>query len=69
MYHLETYMPNDGKLLLSGLPFKKGEKIDITVTTKPEVNVSELEKSLAGSVLFYIDPTEPVGEDDWEVLQ
>jgi hypothetical protein len=68
-YHLETLMPKDGSVLLSGLPFKKGEKIDITLRTLKEVNVEQLEKELQGSVLFYIDPTEPVGEDDWEALQ
>jgi prevent-host-death family protein len=29
----------------------------------------EVLKSLRGSVVFYKDPTEPVGEDDWEVLK
>jgi hypothetical protein len=68
-YHIEALMPKDGSVLLSGLPFKKGEKIDITLRTLKEQDVEELENKLKGSVLFYIDPFEPVGEDDWEVLK
>lgn len=43
---------------------------------KPVIKVSpyheepqEVLKSLRGSVVSYQNPTEPVGEDDWEVLK
>jgi hypothetical protein len=68
-YHIEALMPKDGSLLLSGLPFTKGEKLEITVRSKEKYNDEELEKYFVGSVLRYDDPFSPVGEDDWEVLQ
>jgi hypothetical protein len=69
-YHIETLMSNDGSVLLSGLPFKKGEKIDVTLRTIQEENTEELEKKLRGSVLKYIDPFEPaIDPDEWEALK
>jgi hypothetical protein len=51
---------------------------DITVTnhqkpshdapTSDDTTLSPLEE-LRGSVLFYIDPLEPVGLEDWEALK
>lgn len=68
-YHIETLMPKDGNLILSGLPFKKGEKLDITLRTVEHYDVSEIEEFLAGSVGKYINPAEPVADDEWEALQ
>lgn len=47
---------HDGKAVVKIVPFKKGNDEDIL-------------KSLRGTVLRYDDPTEPVGEDDWETLK
>ena len=68
-YHTETLMPKDGSLILSGLPFKKGEKVDITLRTISKISDEQIEKELAGSVLSYINPFEPVSENYWEALQ
>lgn len=32
-------------------------------------NPDQILAALRGSVVFYEDPTEPVGEDDWEALK
>jgi hypothetical protein len=52
-----------------------GEPMIVTDHGKPVLEVRRYEKSssspleeLRGSVLFYEDPLEPVGLDDWEML-
>ena len=52
-----------------------GEPVLVTDHGKPTIEVRRhrsLERSpldlLRGSVVDYIDPTEPVGEQDWEAL-
>ncbi len=52
-----------------------GEEIVITDRGRPVVRIVPYEQDhehilgpLRGSVLEYVDPTEPVGEEDWEVL-
>lgn len=53
-----------------------GESVIVTDHGKPTIEVRKhvtIERSplelLKGSVTEYIDPTEPVGEDDWEILK
>lgn len=53
---------------------KKKSAVVITHAGKPVVKVipyqdKSLRDSLRGSVISYEDPTEPVGEGDWEVLR
>jgi hypothetical protein len=53
-----------GRLLLDGLPFSPGQHVDVVVRphepeTSPSVN-------LAGSVLRYDRPLDPVVDGDWE---
>ena len=55
---------------------KTGEELIITDRGKPvlkiipyAVNPEESLKSLRGTVIKYKDPTEPVGLEDWELLE
>jgi antitoxin (DNA-binding transcriptional repressor) of toxin-antitoxin stability system len=53
-----------------------GEPIVITDNGRPTLEIRRYQEPsrdpfevLRGSVLRYDDPTEPVGEDDWEMLK
>lgn len=48
---------------------KKGKIIAKIVASDQNEAWEDKRKRLAGSLLFYKDPTEPVGEDDWEALR
>jgi len=54
---------------------KTGQEIIITDHGRPVLKIvpfstdpEEAMKILKGSVLQYIDPTEPIGQEDWECL-
>ena len=56
---------------------KKKKTLIITHGGKPVVEIvpykekkdEDILKSLRGSLIFYKDPTEPVGVEDWEALK
>lgn len=55
---------------------QKKQPLVITHLGQPVLKISPFKEdpeqtltSLRGSVVFYKDPTEPVGEDDWEALK
>lgn len=68
-YRLETVMPNNGELQLKELPFLPGEAVEIIILSinKPQNPASIF--PLKNTILKYEDPTEPVAESDWDVLQ
>ena len=49
---------HEGKPVVKVIPYKEDPKDQEAIL-----------KSLRGSVLKYVDPTEPVGLEDWEVLK
>ncbi|MFO1184323.1 MAG: type II toxin-antitoxin system prevent-host-death family antitoxin [Bauldia sp.] len=56
---------------------QSGQSLVVTDRGKPVVEVRPLAKAdrpdpreyLRGKLLFYLDPTEPVGAEDWEALK
>lgn len=56
---------------------KKKQPLVITHSGKPVIkvipyqreDVRDILKSLRGTLVYYKDPDEPVGEDDWEALK
>jgi hypothetical protein len=55
----------NGSITVQGLPFPAGEPVEVTVTPTPPT-ASPGVAPLAGSVLRYDDPTEPIAADEWE---
>jgi hypothetical protein len=53
-------------VILNDLPFEPGEAVEILIVSKSRLTFSET-ASLAGSVLTYQDPCEPVALEDWEL--
>ncbi len=67
-YRLETVILPNGELQLKKLPFRPGEAVEVIVLPLSP-KMTEEQFPLANSVLKYEDPTEPVAENDWGVLQ
>ena len=67
-YQVEKRVAANSILHLHALPFQEGELVEVIVfRRKSEVNKS-ISSPLRGKVIKYIDPTEPVAQDDWELL-
>jgi hypothetical protein len=68
-YRTEKRVVRNGVLQLDALPFKEGDLVEVIVLGRKR-KVSKLTSSLLrGKVIKYVDPTEPVAQDDWELLQ
>lgn len=66
---LETTVGKDGTILLSGLPWRAGESVEVIVLPQPECKPTNPERPFEGVPLRYERPFDPVGEDDWEAIQ
>jgi hypothetical protein len=64
---LETTVGKDGTILLSGLPWRAGESVEVIVLPQPAPKSTNPERPLEGLPLHYERPFDPVAEDDWEV--
>ncbi|MBT4503897.1 MAG: hypothetical protein HOC74_39555 [Gemmatimonadetes bacterium] len=59
----------NGGLHLNGLPFREGELVEVIILSREEEQNQNPRSPLRGKVIQYIDPTESVAQDDWEVLK
>lgn len=50
---------HEGKPVVEVIPYKE----------KPKLDQEAILQSLRGTLVYYKDPTEPVGLEDWEVLK
>ena len=65
-HHIETKLTEDGKLTLDDLPFHAGETVEVIVMSHPSADKSTDSYPLRGKPVQYVDPTDPVAEEDWE---
>jgi hypothetical protein len=69
-YFTEALLEKNGVLTLEGLPFKKGQKVEITVfSVKLSPEPLEDPFILRNEPLLDQAPFEPIATEDWEVLQ
>ena len=76
-HKVEAVLTEDGTLMLHGLPFHAGDTVEVIIlesqapqqTAAPSSQVETNIYPLHGKVVRYDEPTEPVGLEDWEVLQ
>ena len=68
-YRVEKKIAANGVLQLHALPFREGELVEVIILPHEEKMGGPATRSLRGEVIEYIDPTEPVAQDDWEALQ
>ena len=65
-HKLAATVKQDGTILLEGLPFHAGDRVEIIILEQAKVS----HRPLAGSVLRYDDPFDPaVPAEDWEALK
>ncbi len=69
-YRIETTLGHNGTLTLNNLPFFQGETVEVIILPRPMNTPVVNAYPLRGMpILEYIDPFEPVAQDDWEVNQ
>lgn len=68
-YRVEKQVVANGELKLKDLPFQAGEEVEVIILSHEKYHASIQPSELHGKVIEYLDPTEPVAEGDWEVLQ
>ena len=67
---IETTVPESGSINVTGLPFSPGTNVEIIVLERNgKAAPKERHFTMRGMPHTYIDPTEPVAEDDWEALK
>ncbi|MBS1249955.1 MAG: hypothetical protein MAG431_01544 [Chloroflexi bacterium] len=68
-YRVQKKVATNGELQLKALPFREGELVEVIILGR-EREVQKSDHSLLrGKVISYIDPTEPVAQNDWELEQ
>lgn len=68
-HHVETKLTEDGKLTLNDLPFHAGEAVEVIVMSRTTKTPSVDRYPLRGKPVGFIEPTEPVADEDWEALR
>ncbi len=68
-YRLETTVTSDRTLELHSLPFQAGEVVEVIVLAKASGPAQHDLYPLRGKPVTYVEPTEPVAQADWGVLQ
>ncbi|MBD3305240.1 hypothetical protein GF339_02715 [candidate division KSB3 bacterium] len=66
-YRLEATLEQEGRLTLTDLPFHQGDLVEIIILRQPDASSRQPAYPLRGTVLSYVDPTDPVAQDDWEI--
>jgi hypothetical protein len=67
-YRVEKCLSEDGVLELRALPFRAGETVEVIILSREDKVCEAHDSPLKGKVVRYEKPTEPVAQDDWEVL-
>ena len=67
-YQTKKRVAANGVLHLSALPFQEGELVEVIVLGRKGKARRSTSLSLRGKVIEYINPTEPVAKDEWEIL-
>ncbi len=68
-YAYETTISQSGVLTLNNLPFKAGEKIEVIIIPRSKSKQDKKKYPFWGKPITYLNPTDPVAEEDWEVLK
>ena len=68
-YRVEKQIAANGELKLSALPFKEGDKVEVIILSHEIGSQPVTQSPLRGKVIEYLEPTEPVAEEGWELLK
>ena len=67
-YRTETTLSQDGKLSIKGLPFRKGEAVEVIILTKQQEPAGD-RYPLRGKPIEYHQPFDGIAQDDWDALK
>jgi len=65
---METTLAHDGTLSITGLPFRKGDTVEVIVLAQKHTFASN-RYPLRGEPIHYAEPYESVAEEDWVILK
>ena len=65
-HRAETTLSEDGVITLRGIPFLRGECVEVIVLPFTAAATPDLRYPLRGTPVTLLAPTEPVAEADWE---
>ena len=68
-YRVEKKITATGELKLKALPFQEGDEVEVIILSHESDSDPATPSPLRGKVIEYLDPTEPVAEEDWELLK
>lgn len=68
-YRCDATIDDKGQLQLTQLPFHPGEEVEVIVLPRKATAAPENPYPLRGLPYRYDRPTDPVAENDWEVLK
>ncbi|MEA3341262.1 MAG: hypothetical protein U9R15_14960 [Chloroflexota bacterium] len=67
-YRVEKIIPRDKALILQGLPFPAGDRVEVLIV-RQRPRSGETRYPLRGAPIEYERPFESVVENDWEALR
>jgi hypothetical protein len=67
-YRTETTLSQDGKLSIKGLPFRKGDTVEVIVLIQKHKRADDV-YPLRGKSFTYHRPFDSVAEEEWETLK
>ena len=68
-YRIETTLNKDGSLTLTDLPFHAGDAVEVIILPRSVRGVGQKSYPLHGTPIKYVNPTDPVAEEDWAALR
>ena len=69
VHRIETTLAKDGTLTLTNLPFYAGDAVEVLILPRSQKLSGQERYPLHGKPIQYINPTEPVAEDEWAALR
>jgi hypothetical protein len=68
-YRIEITLKQDGSLTLTDLPFHAGDAVEVIIVSRSEKTAGQKVYPLQGTPIKYVNPTDPVAEEDWAALR
>lgn len=68
-HRIEAIITQDKTLTLQNLPFQPGEHVEVIILSRQQGEVGQNRYPLRGTPIQYTDPTEPLAQDDLDILQ
>jgi hypothetical protein len=68
-HRVETTITEDGSLTLKDIPFHAGDSVEVIILARSAASGFQNGYALRGKPVTYLDPTEPVDDQEWESLR